>query len=199
MNLFDLLIKRKIPGKIYDFDKKIIHITDTPDVVFPYLRRLIKIINPDIIIHTGDLVDNIKLEFSRSDIINYEKRVKSLIKILKSVSPEKIIIAIGNHDDKDIIKKYLDEDDILEEKIIINIDEKRYLISHRYEACTEKNIDYFLYGHDLSKMSDLYDKPIYLNGLAYIYIIDALSGEIGKIPYPKDTDDFRMKKFKMGF
>ena len=40
----------------------ILHISDTPSTMFPYLRRAIRRLRPAWVVHTGDLVDDIKLE-----------------------------------------------------------------------------------------------------------------------------------------
>jgi hypothetical protein len=38
----------------------ILHISDTPSTMFPYLRRAIRRLRPAWVVHTGDLVDDIK-------------------------------------------------------------------------------------------------------------------------------------------
>jgi len=199
MNIFDLWMKQKIPKEVYGFKKKIMHLTDTPDIIFPYLKRLIKLIEPDIIIHTGDLVDNIKLELTRQEIEIYDKRVMKLLTILRSQQPEQILISIGNHDDDAIIKKYLQLNEFLFEKSSITIEKRKYCFAHKHTMFSDESADYFLYGHSPNIPTNKTLKPYYLNGLSAIYVIDAESGKIIEIPYPKDTDYFRQKKFKLGF
>lgn len=198
MKIFDKLLISKIPKEVFAFNKKIMHITDTPDVTFSYIKRLIRIIKPDIIIHTGDLVDNIKLEFSRSKISIYETRVKTLLKILRSENAEKIVICLGNHDDEEIIRKYLLENEFLYNKICLDIEDKKYFITHKYETIKDEKADFYLFGHDIDEESQTLYGKYYLNGLFYIHVIDELTGSVSKIPYPKDTDYFRQKKFKIG-
>lgn len=199
MNIFDMLIRRKIPDEVFQFKKKILHLSDTPDVTFSYIKRLIRIVQPDIIIHTGDLVDNIKLELTRNEISIYDKRINTLFKILRSTGAEKIIFCLGNHDDETIIRKYLSQNEFLYKKAVLDIGNRKICMSHKYEMCDGENADYYLFGHSPDMPSRLIDKPFYLNGIDSIYIIDALTGELATIPYPKDTDYFRQKKFKLGF
>lgn len=199
MNIFDFLIKRKIPKEVYGFKKTIMHLTDTPDIIFPYIKRLIKLIEPDIIIHTGDLVDNIKLELSRQEIDIYEKRVEKLLTILRSQQPEQILISIGNHDDETIINKYLKLNEFISEKTLITIEKKRYCFAHKHTMFSGEEADYFLYGHSPNVPTKLNGDSYDLNGLSAIYVIDTTSGKVIDIPYPKDTDYFRQKKFKLGF
>lgn len=200
MNLFDALTRRKIPDEVFLFEKKILHITDTPDVIFPYLRRVIRLIEPDIIIHTGDTVDNIKLELSRSRIDIYERRFKEILKICRSVSPEKIIFCLGNHDDEAIINKYLDanKEVLVIGKQSFEIEKLRLCVSHRADVGMLENADYYLFGHNPDVESDLNHKPKILNGLSCIYVIDGYSGTVAMVSYPKDTDYFRQKKFSLG-
>ncbi|MBI9012220.1 MAG: metallophosphoesterase [Clostridiales bacterium] len=199
MNIFDLWMKQKIPKEVYGFKKTIMHLTDTPDIIFPYIKRLIKLIEPDIIIHTGDLVDNIKLELSRQEIGIYEKRVEKLLTILRSRQPDQILISIGNHDDETIINKYLQLNEFLFDKTLITIEKKNYCFAHKHMMFSGEKADYFLYGHSPSVPTDKSGDSCVLNGLSAIHIIDTSSGKVIDIPYPKDTDYFRQKKFKLGF
>jgi len=199
MNIFNYLVKRKLPKEIFLYEKKILHITDTPDVLFPYLSRLIRIVKPDVIIHTGDLVDNIKLEMSRSKIDIYEKNVKKLMTIMRQTSPEQIFITMGNHDDRDIISKYLEPSETLMDIETIKLYNKNYMIGHIYSQFENTGADYKLFGHCPDQKSEFIGQTKLLNGLFAIHIIDGISGEISCISYPRDTDYFRQKKFKLGF
>ena len=90
--------------------KTLLHITDTPKSIFPALSRLIRELNPNYIVHTGDLVDNIKLGLLPGSIYRYTRDVAPLIDLLEASPAEKIFIAIGNHDNlkvvQDIAKRY---------------------------------------------------------------------------------------------
>jgi len=200
MNIFDEIARRKIPAEVFKFEKKILHITDTPDVIYPYLRRIIKLIEPDVIIHTGDTVDNVKLELSRNRIDIYERRFKEMLKICRSVKPKEIVFCLGNHDDEGIINKYLNTDNeiLVKEKALLVYDDFKLLVSHRQLIGSVEDSDFRLFGHSPDIESDLNTKPKILNGLEYIYIIDGVKGSVAQVNYPKDTDYFRQKKFSLG-
>ncbi len=197
MNIFDLMVKRKIPKEVASFEFKILHITDTPDITFGYIKRIARLIKPDIIIHTGDLVDNIKLELSRSEIGMYEKRVKELLNDLREGNPQEIIICIGNHDDEEIIKKHLLDSESVVDTEVLHYFDHTVCVSHKYQDCVEADI--LMFGHSYDNPNQLDKSPICLNGLDAIYILDGMTGRIASMPYPKDTDYFRQKKFKLGF
>ena len=62
-----------LPEELKQTDEIILlHISDTPESIYPYLFKLIDNLAPDLIIHTGDLVDNFKLE----EIKEVEKNLK---------------------------------------------------------------------------------------------------------------------------
>lgn len=197
MSIFNYFIKRKIPKEVFTYEKKILHLTDTPDVIFPYLKQLIAILKPEVIIHTGDLVDNIKLEISRNQIEQYEYKVKKLLTILRHSNPKSIYIAKGNHDDDEIIQSHLKENEHLIDESVVSIYDQNFLISHKY---TDKFKDYHfhLFGHSPSISSHQEGNKILLNGLFSIHVIDVDSDRISHINYPSDTDYFRQKKFKLG-
>lgn len=199
MNILNYLIKKKISKEIFLYKKKILHITDTPDVVFPYLNRLIRIVKPDVIIHTGDLVDNIKLEMSRSKIDIYEKNVKKIMRIMRQTNPEQILITMGNHDDRNIICKYLKPNEKLLDIDTVNLYNKKYMIGHIYSQFENTQADFKLFGHCPDQKSEFTGHTKLLNGLFAIHVIDGISGDVSCIDYPRDTDYFRQKKFKLGF
>ena len=78
------------------------------------------------------------------------------------------------------------------------IEGRRYIAAHKFKNIKDEEADYYLYGHDIDAESQILDEKYYLNGLSNVYIIDGLTGIVSGIPYPKDTDYFRQKKFKLG-
>lgn len=195
MNIYKWLLKRQIPKDVFDFEHVIMHITDTPDGVYSFLKRLVELVEPEVIIHTGDLVDNIKLELSRKDIDLYEKRVCQLMSILRKKSVRRIY-CIGNHDDEQLMKKYMTSGDELYHSICLNLWERNYWVSHKYEALTDG--DFYLFGHNIDVKSYFKNGCKVLNGLTGVYLIDGRTGQTALISYPIGTDDERQKKFKWG-
>jgi len=196
MHLLDWFIKRKIPKEIESYTYKVMHITDTPDMTFGFLETVIRLVSPDMIVHTGDFVDNCKLELSRKDIDIYERRIQSLLKVLRSNNKKQIVMCLGNHDDEVIVKKYIRSDEVLCHDKTMKVEGLTLAMAHYYHQCS-KEADICLFGHSYDQVSD-YGKRILLNGLDGVFVFDACSKKIAMIPYPKDTDYYRQKKFKIG-
>ncbi|MCT4583749.1 MAG: metallophosphoesterase [Peptostreptococcaceae bacterium] len=188
-------------------NEKILHITDTTRSTFYGIKKLIKDIKPTYIIHTGDLVDDIKLELSpRSEFI-YEKYVLEILKIMLDENVKKIYIALGNHDRKNIIDKHINnnlkEEDkkrivLIEDIKDLEIQNIKCTLSHYPHRIKEQNTDFNFFGHSLELKSKIEDEKIYLNGLENINIIFLKERNIIKLQYPYGTDDNRTKKGKIG-
>lgn len=177
----------------------LLHISDTPSSFYPGLKLLIKDLKPKYIIHTGDLVDNIKLELHPSKRDMYKKKVKVLINILENSFADEIYLVLGNHDDFSIVKNFSKRSIIVEKASIINIDNTTYNISHFSDEIIKVPAKYNLYGHDLNIPSKIENDKTYLNGIDGINIIALRSKKIFVLPYPFGTNDDRMCKSNIGF
>lgn len=177
----------------------LLHISDTPSSFYPGLKLLIKELKPKYIVHTGDLVDNIKLELHPSKRDIYKKSVNLLINILENSFTDYIYLVLGNHDDYSIVKNFSKRSIIVEKSSIINIDNTTYNISHFSDEIIKMPVKYNLYGHDLTIPSKIENDEIYLNGIEGINIIALKSKKIFVLPYPFGTNDDRMRKSTFGF
>lgn len=188
-----------IPEYIKNRNEEIIlHISDTPYSFFYTLKNLIKKLKPEYIIHTGDLVDNIKLEFSHYSLFSYTKKLKILIDILEDSSAEEIYISLGNHDKKEALQDVSSKIKIIEKSDNIRIGNLNLRISHFSNEIIKNSLEYNLFGHDLSMKSKIDNGKVYLNGIESINIISINSGDITKLPYPFGLDDDRSGKGKVG-
>lgn len=187
-----------IPGELLECGgKKLLHISDTPSCFYPELGRLIKILKPEYIVHTGDMADNIKLEFYPYSVSAYEKYVKRLIRIMEDSSAE-VIIALGNHDDINIVKRYAGRSQILEKAGAVEIEGLHFRIGHYPEYISENPSDYNLFGHDLTLKSGTADGKLFFNGISSINIIGLDSGNCYFLEYPAGTNEARLKRGKIG-
>lgn len=187
-----------IPEELKERNERIlVHISDTPICLYSQLKRLIKTIKPEFIIHTGDIVDNIKLELNPRAISTYEKHVEELAEIMESSTAE-IIVALGNHDHCGIVKGYMKRSRIIEKSDNIEIEGLNFRISHFPEEILKAPDDYNLYGHDLSLRSGFVDGKLFFNGISNINIIGLDSRNSCFLKYPSGTDDARMGKGKIG-
>lgn len=179
----------------------ILHISDTPTSVYPELKRLLGILKPNNIIHTGDLADDLKLQLRPSLLRNYESALIKLMQILNHSSAEKIIITLGNHDNLDLVRKYAGRAVVYEDAGTENFQGITISIAHYHEAALgsskSKRSDFYLYGHDLSLKSQRTNEVYFLNGIEAMHLIDLSTGEVFGIMYPGGTDSARLNRKRM--
>ncbi|WP_432664338.1 metallophosphoesterase [Wukongibacter baidiensis] len=188
-----------IPEEIMNCkEEKLLHISDTPSSFYSGLNQLIQKLNPKYIVHTGDMVDNIKLELYPSKRKLYRDKVKILIDMLEDSSADRIYIVMGNHDDYEIVSDYAKRSTIIKESSIIDIDNIQYKVSHFSKDVANTSAKYNLFGHDLAMISRIEKDKVYLNGITGINIIALKSGKIFVLPYPYGTNDDRMCKSNIG-
>ncbi|OGO79158.1 MAG: hypothetical protein A2Y23_06195 [Clostridiales bacterium GWB2_37_7] len=178
--------------------KKLLHISDTPSSFFGELARLIGILKPDYIVHTGDLVDNIKLELFPGSLWRYERDVKKLIKILEQSSAAKLYIALGNHDDLQTVQKLCQRSHIIATSEIVHIEGLEFAIAHDPAELIKKSSAYNLFGHNLTQKSGFTEGRLYLNGITGINLVELESTRYHIYPYPADTDNNRLGRGKIG-
>lgn len=191
-----------LSGKIYlekdAFPKtgtRILHISDTPSQFYPELGKLIKRLEPDYIIHTGDLVDNIKLEHSKVSLARYHREVKLLKNILSGIHLKKVYIALGNHDDAKYIIAQFSDYKITDSFDTLEISGLKIAFSHYVDQLLDVRADLYLYGHNL----DYEKRPDqFLNGLKGIHIIDFNPYLVHTISYPLGVDHARLYRSHFG-
>lgn len=194
-----------LSGKIYlyphELDKKgprLLHISDTPSLFYPELARLIKRLKPDYIVHTGDLVDNIKLQLLPGSIRRYEREVLSLLKILESSDAKEVYITLGNHDSLEYVKKHAGRIVLFEYDAMCQIEGFNVSMCHYAGGLLNHNSDYYLFGHDLIINSHLENDRTYLNGISNINLIELSTRDVHYFHYPWGVDDARLNKNLIG-
>lgn len=78
----------------------LLHLSDTPSQIYPELRRVIATLRPAYIVHTGDLVDNLKLELRPSLARRYDHELRQLFAIAEHSGASRVIVVFGNHDSR---------------------------------------------------------------------------------------------------
>jgi predicted MPP superfamily phosphohydrolase len=197
--IFDTIIGNLyIPDEILHLNgPTLLHLSDTPTMLYPGIKKLIERLKPDYIIHTGDLVDNLKLELYPNRLKEYAGCLKKLSKILNA-SSAKLYLTIGNHDDLSTVKYLFGSAEIITEEKIVDIEGVRLNISHYPPKQFKPSVDYYLFGHDLSLLSQKTNDHYLLNGIEYIYIVELNSHDVTRLSFPNGTNDSRMNKGKLG-
>ncbi len=174
----------------------LLHISDTPIDIYNDIFKLIDILKPSYIIHTGDMADNIKLEFQQNRMPSYYMAVKSFIEGLEK-SDSEIYYVMGNHDDYDTVNKLIDKGSILEDGQI-NICGYRIAVGHYYKEYSG-GIDFNLYGHSFEPKHFQKDGSLGLNGVLNINVIDLSNKKVYHLGYPVGTNRSRgMETKKIG-
>ncbi|MZQ97791.1 MAG: hypothetical protein GT601_08935 [Acidaminobacter sp.] len=179
----------------------ILHISDTPTSFYPELNRLLGILKPNCIIHTGDLADDLKLQLRPSLLRNYESALVKLMQIVNQSAAEKVIFTLGNHDNLELVRRYAGRAEFYEDAITENFQGIRISCAHYHEAALgsskSKRSDFYLYGHDLSLKSQRTNEVYFLNGIEAMHLIDLSNGEVFEIMYPGGTDSARLNRKRM--
>ncbi len=196
----DLLRLIYIPETLNLDDPYILHISDTPNTLFPALRLLIKRVNPKIIIHTGDLVDNFKIEFKQSAMAGYKTYLQRLVSILED-EKRMVYYTIGNHDNISLIKKFSKNAYIIPTYQTIDINGFLVTMIHNIEdlPIDEKHGDYIFFGHNLVQTSDYEGTPKYFNGIEKITLINMKTKQIFPLNYPLGTKKSRLNMLRRKF
>ncbi|MEL7646886.1 MAG: metallophosphoesterase [Sedimentibacter sp.] len=172
----------------------LLHISDTPVDIYRYIFRIIDILKPQYIIHTGDMADNIKLEIYKSKMDFYQRGVAKLINGLEKNEHSKVYYVLGNHDDYETVSKLTRRGIILQEGIL-SIDSCSLNVSHYYRDHIN-NVDFNLYGHSFDPGHHKKDDTVGLNGLLNINIVDLSNKRVFHLDYPAGTNTSRGMELK---
>lgn len=180
----------------------VLHISDTPRSFYPKLSRILAILKPDYIIHTGDLADDLKLGIYPNLKWNYEKALIKLMHILNQSSAAKIVIILGNHDDLELARKHAGRVAVYEDAALETFHGRIFSCAHDHKAAegasSSKTPDYFLFGHDLSLISQTTERVKhqvkYLNGIEAMHLIDLSDGDVHEIIYPIGINNARLNR-----
>ncbi len=169
---------------------RVLHVSDTPGNVYPFLFRLIEKLQPEYLIHTGDFLDEIKLENRPGQLVEYRPRLRKLLQQLEALPVGTIYLIPGNHDDLNAVEQSVTRSKILPEKSWIEIEATSFFVSHHYEAA-ELEADFFLFGHSLTPDHTRRDTTVILNGIPAIHLISLPAKRVFTLPYPSGTDSAR--------
>ncbi len=179
--------------------ERILHISDTPTSFYPGLRHLLKTLKPDYIIHTGDLVDNIKLQLYPKSIPRYETSLKPLIGMLENSSAKQIWLCLGNHDHEATIRRYAKRSVLVSDALTCQIGSFRVSMSHYSHFLMSDPAQLNFFGHNLDTPTSHQENVTFFNGISSLSVVSASTGECHALPYPWGTDDNRLGKGRVGF
>jgi len=124
---------------------KILHIGDTVSYDYPYYIKLIQTVNPDIIIHTGDTADEVKVGRIPGTEYEYVTKIRILLRAMQE-SGARLILVPGNNDLADEMHKIVPNAEVYPENTVLTIDGIECRIGHQLAHMTyDKN--WHFYGH----------------------------------------------------
>lgn len=175
------------------------HISDTPKHFYPALNKLIQVLQPEYIIHTGDLVDNLKLQLFPNATIRYERDLFQLVNILHSAHAKKVYIALGNHDNLEIVTRLAGSMHVIETFEVIEIQGIPIGISHYPKWIETSTAPLNFFGHNLNIATHQTETQAFYNGISQIALIELATRTPHFLDYPWGIDDARLGKGKLGY
>lgn len=161
----------QIPGEVRAATSgKVLHIGDTRSSAFPYIQKLIEEIKPNIIIHTGDFVDEVKAGRMINTEEEYTRGVRKMAQILRSSGAEKIYAVPGNNDIPDVLRRELPFAQMVEPNTVVEIGGISCALGH---ICYETNApaQWSFYGHGLTGETWSPDRNDLQNGVCRFNVI----------------------------
>lgn len=193
----DLLVRSRLVPERVDGRGMILHMSDTPTAIYPYLARLLRRVNPSVVVHTGDLADNIKLELYAGEEKSYQEAMIKLISIITAPHRE-VYLFLGNHDKIELLPRLPKQCSIFEDCADFNYRGALFSASHYYEKIQGQNSDFKLFGHAGQPKSYDEGARYYLNGVESMWLIDPIKRELRALPYPSRTDKCRTMRVGHG-
>lgn len=175
----------------------ILHISDTPWTIFPFVERLVRRFHPTWIIHTGDLVDGAKVGLFPQAEGLYRKRVSRIVRAVERHEAS-VFLVMGNHDVPDAVRETVRNSEVIEGVANLELGGLPVRVSHFPDLILEAPAAFNLFGHNLELRSGKHEGKVFLNGLEHAHLIYPASGRIRSIRYPWGTNDARLlrRRFK---
>ena len=130
--------------------EKVLHIGDIDSCDYGYAKLLIEKIKPDVIIHTGDLADELKAGRIEAVRPYWCAAAKVLVRMMEQ-SGARVIIVPGNNDVEEELKALCTTAEIVPRNTVMDFSGKRVLLCHELNRMDEAaEADVFLYGHGLT-------------------------------------------------
>lgn len=181
---------------VEDPSPKLLFLSDTPSTLFGALPSVFEKVRPEIIIHGGDLCDDLKIEKSPGLIDLYEAKVKRLLRMLENSGADEVVLVVGNHDDLEVLKKWAAA------PVFTIVESDRFSwrghrIAVEHKPFGDREAEYVFFGHNLDRRTDGEGPSKAFNGIEALYVI-AADGRVTALPYPPGTNDERLRRRKGG-
>lgn len=166
----------------------VLHISDTPTEIYPFLYQLASLIKPVHILHTGDVADNYKIEKQKSQLSQYQQAAGVFLKKLAEISGAQLHVTPGNHDDLETLKQLFPGETLKDRTI--QLYGNLFHLRHHPENLGDKP-GYYCFGHQFQPPNGADGDRVFLNGLLNIHVIDVATWQVYHLEYPPGTNKFR--------
>lgn len=170
---------------------RVLHISDTPRTIFGTIEYVVDLLQPSVIIHTGDLADDIKLEIYPRETLPYCRACERLFSALAAPG-RSVRISLGNHDSLEAMPPLPEGFTVTEGTTSFEYRGATFTTSHYPPTEGEGPSTFRLFGHDLSVRTGNAGETCLLNGVEGMWLIDPVRERAERIDYPKRTDAARM-------
>ncbi|NLX84259.1 MAG: metallophosphoesterase [Synergistaceae bacterium] len=192
----NIAIKTGLNPPLIDGRDMILHLSDTPSTMFSYIRRAIRRLRPTWVVHTGDLVDDVKLEFRPGMLDLYQKKLRVLLELLSEETCGTILLT-GNHDHLQTLLEMTENTSIQvwSKPGRFYIGSFSFKAGHTYEDVINDAAEYNLFGHSLEYSTKIDSSGrFFLNGLESMHLIHMETGDVIPFNYPPGTNDARLER-----
>ncbi len=139
-----------LPEELKDIKGPILlHIGDTPSAYYPYYFKLIEAVKPDILLHTGDMADEVKVGRIVGTVHEYMVKTRALIDRLRNAGAKRLILVPGNNDLPHEIARMAPEAEIYPVNTRLTIDGQPCRVGHPVTRMTY-DTNWSFYGHGLT-------------------------------------------------
>ncbi len=175
---YDLPMERLFMDSIRD-KMLLLHIGDTHSETYTWYEELIQYLKPEMIIHTGDMADEVKAGRMPEKRGEYCEKVKQILDVLRKTSDKndcRFCIIPGNNDLPDELIKIDPNIQLISPDTVIDMEGYKVCLSHEKRHIT-KETDIYLYGHSerdehwsmLKNTNE--EKQWYLNSLWGVFLL----------------------------
>ncbi len=126
----------------------LLHIGDTYSRDYPYFRKLIELTKPEVIVHTGDMADEVKVGRIPGTEYEYLFKVGKLLEIFANSGARRVVVVPGNNELPDEVKKRAPFVELLGQGEIFTDSGYSFWVKHSVTGL-DSDADFMLYGHTL--------------------------------------------------
>jgi predicted MPP superfamily phosphohydrolase len=170
---------------------KVLHISDTPSAIYGAVTGMMEQLRPNLIVHTGDLADDIKLGENPGCLDQYRRTAGPFLESL-ALGASRFIVVPGNHDFVPFVESIVPAGSVVSPGSVIKVGGEDIGVAHTLSDLPD-GVRYNLYGHNFDVPVREW-RTVFLNGVANINVVLLPSGAVFRLPYPYGTNRYRKYK-----